>query len=244
MSNHQQIDIVRDTATSNNEVDALAAAQAAQETPQVETPQGEKRPAWLPEKFAKPEELAAAYSSLETKLTSSGKSLDSLDAYSAEFAANGTLSDNSIKEITALGIPEATVRAYIAGQEALAEGNLKNIMEVAGGEEQYQALTAWAQTNIPVEEVDAYNAIMEQGDTSTIKMAIAGLKARYEQKNGSTAKGGRLLQGGTTAESGGTFRSVAEIVTAMSDPRYSKDPAYRADVERRISTSNAFGGSR
>ena len=31
MSNHQQIDIVRDTATSNNEVDALAVAQAEQE---------------------------------------------------------------------------------------------------------------------------------------------------------------------------------------------------------------------
>lgn len=239
MSNHQQIDIVRDTATSNNEVDALAVAQAAQEAPKAE-----ERPSWLPEKFTKPEDLAAAYASLEGKLTSSGKSLESLDAYSEEFAANGTLSEESVKEIAALGIPESTVRAYIAGQEALAEGNLKSIMEVAGGEEQYKALTAWAQTNIPEEQVNAYNAIMENGDGSTIKMAVAGLRARYEQTNGSIAKPGRLLQGGTTTESGGTFRSVAEIVTAMSDPRYSKDPAYRADVERRIATSNAFGGSR
>jgi hypothetical protein len=239
MSNHQQIDIVRDTATSNNEVDALAAAQAAQETPQAET-----RPEWLPEKFTSPEELAVAYASLETKLTSSGKSLDTLDAYSDEFAQTGTLSEDSVQEIIALGIPENTVRAYVAGQEALAEGNLRGIMDVAGGEEQYAALTAWAQNNIPEEHVDAYNSIMENGDTATIKLAIAGLKARYEQSNGSMGKPGRLLQGGTTTESGGTFRSVAEIVNAMSDPRYSKDPAYRADVERRISTSNAFGGSR
>lgn len=239
MSNHQQIDIVRDTATSNNEVDALAVAKAEQEAAQVET-----RPEWLPEKFTKPEELAAAYASLETKLTSSGKSLDTLDSYSDEFAQTGTLSEDSVQEIVALGIPENTVRAYVAGQEALAESNLKGIMEVAGGEEQYAALTTWAQNNIPVEHIDAYNSIMEQGDTATIKLAIAGLKARYEQTNGSMAKPGRLLQGGTTTESGGTFRSVAEIVSAMSDPRYSKDSAYRADVERRIATSNAFKGSR
>ena len=239
MSNHQQIDIVRDTATSNNEVDALAVAQAEQEAAQAET-----RPEWLPEKFTKPEELAAAYASLETKLTSSGKSIDSLDTYSDEFAKTGTLSEESLKEIVNLGIPEGTVRAYIAGQEALAEANLKGIMEVAGGEAQYTALVTWAQNNIPEEHVDAYNSIMENGDTATIKMAIAGLKARYEQTNGSIAKNGRLLQGGTTTESGGTFRSVAEIVSAMSDPRYSKDAAYRADVERRIATSNAFKGSR
>lgn len=242
MSNHQQIDIVRDTATSNNEVDALAVARAAQEAEQAE--KRPERPEWLPEKFTKPEELAAAYASLETKLTSSGKSLDSLDAYSDEFAKTGTLSEESLKEIVNLGIPEGTVRAYIAGQEALAETNLKGIMEVAGGEEQYNALVTWAQNNIPEEHVNAYNSIMENGDTATIKMAIAGLKARYEQSNGSMGKPGRLLQGGTTTESGGTFRSVAEIVSAMSDPRYSKDPAYRADVERRIATSNAFGGSR
>jgi hypothetical protein len=239
MSNHQQIDIVRDTATSNNEVDALAVAKAEQEAAQAQT-----RPEWLPEKFTKPEELAAAYASLETKLTSSGKSLDTLDSYSDEFAQTGTLSEDSVQEIIALGIPENTVRSYVAGQEALADNNLKGIMDVAGGEEQYAALTVWAQNNLPEEHVDAYNSIMEQGDTATIKMAIAGLKARYEQTNGSMGKPGRLLQGGTTTESGGTFRSVAEIVNAMSDPRYSKDPAYRADVERRISTSNAFGGSR
>lgn len=242
MSNHQQIDIVRDTATSNNEVDALAVAQAEQAA--QETPKADTRPEWLPEKFTSPEELAVAYASLETKLTSSGKSLDTLDAYSDEFTQTGTLSEESVKEIIALGIPENTVRAYVAGQEALAESNLKSIMDVAGGEEQYAALTTWAQNNIPEEHVDAYNSIMENGDTATIKLAIAGLKARYEQTNGSMAKPGRLLQGGTTTESGGTFRSVAEIVSAMSDPRYSKDSAYRADVERRIATSNAFKGSR
>ncbi len=239
MSNHQQIDIVRDTATSNNEVDALAAAQAAQETAQAAT-----RPEWLPEKFSSPEDLATAYASLEGKLNSSGKSLETLDSYSDEFLETGTLSEESVQEIIALGLPENTVRAYVAGQEALLENNLKGIMEVAGGEAQYAALTTWAQSNIPEEHIDAFNSIMENGDTATIKMAIAGLKARYEQTNGSIAKTGRLLQGGTTTESGGTFRSVAEIVSAMSDPRYSKDAAYRADVERRIATSNAFGGSR
>ena len=59
MSNHQQVTIVRDTAESNGEVDALAAAQAAEGQPEAppQTPAAD-RPGWLPEKFQKPEDLA------------------------------------------------------------------------------------------------------------------------------------------------------------------------------------------
>jgi hypothetical protein len=76
---------------------------------------------------------------------------------------------------------------------------------------------------------------------NTIKMAVAGLKARYEQANG--ASSGRLIQGDVKGPSGGAFRSIAEIVEAMKDPRYAKDPAYRSDVEKRVALSNALGVS-
>jgi len=36
------------------------------------------------------------------------------------------------------------------------------------------------------------------------------------------------------------FRSVAEVVQAMSDPRYKTDQAYRSDVERKIAASNVL----
>ena len=244
MSNHQRIDIVRDTASTNGEVDAFAAA-LAEEAGQVEavdTPSAPPadRPDWLPQKFQDPAELAKAYGELEKKLASTGTDFSSLDQFSVEFQQNGDLSDASIKQIATLGIPEDIIRAYVDGQKAVLESNVTSVMSLAGGQEQYAGLMDWASGNIPEDEVDAYNAIVDSGNMNTIRMAVAGLKARYEQANG-TPVARKLIQGDVTGPSGGTFRSVAEIVAAMSDPRYSKDPSYRRDVEQRIATSNAFG---
>lgn len=239
MSNHQQINIVRDTAESNNEMDPLAAAMAEQaQTPEGQQPQATDRPEWLPEKFQSPTDLAKAYTELEKKLSSKGADLTGLDQFNAEFAQNGDLSEESIKKITAMGIPEPMVRAYVEGQKAVMQSNINTVMGMAGGEQTYQAMTEWASSNISGEEVDAFNSIMDSGNMANIRMAVAGLKARYEQANGSS---GRLLQGETSGPSGGAFRSVAEIVAAMKDPRYAKDPAYRADVEQRVALSNALG---
>jgi hypothetical protein len=103
-------------------------------------------------------------------------------------------------------------------------------------------MTDWAAGSLDDAEIDAFNQIMDSGNMSSIRMAVQGLKARYEQANGSSS--GRLIQGEVAGPSGGAFRSVAEIVAAMKDPRYSKDPAYRKDVEQRVALSNALGVNR
>jgi hypothetical protein len=242
MSNHQQINIVRDTAESNNEVDALQTAVNEQaQPPQAEVPATPERPEWLPEKFQNPADLAKAYGELEKKFASKGADLSGLDQFNDEFAKTGDLSEESIKKVAAMGIPEPLVRAYVEGQKAVTQTNINSVMGLAGGEAQYQALTEWASSNISEDEVDAFNNIMESGNMNTIKMAVAGLKARYEQANG--ASSGRLIQGEVKGPSGGAFRSIAEIVEAMKDPRYAKDPAYRSDVEKRVALSNALGVS-
>ena len=138
-----------------------------------------------------------------------------------------------------MGIPENLVRAYVDGQKALVDSNTKTMMGYAGGEESYTQIQNWAAENLPEDEIDAFNGIIESGNMSSIKMAIQGLKSRYEQSNGSS--GGRLIQGDVAGPSGGAFRSIAEIVSAMKDPRYARDPAYRKDVESRVALSNALG---
>jgi hypothetical protein len=47
-----------------------------------------------------------------------------------------------------------------------------------------------------------------------------------------------MLTGSAPRNSGDTFRSQAELVAAMSDPRYDRDPAYRADVADKLERSN------
>lgn len=237
MSNPQQVTIVRDTAESNNEVDALAQARAEASTPQEQVPQAEK-PEWLPAKFNTPEDLAKAYGELEKRASGGTFNLSGLEKFSQEFAENGDISEESIKAISAMGIPEPLVRAYVDGQKSIAETNIGSVMSMVGGEEKYAAIVEWAGGTLDEAEVNAFNKIMDSGDLSGIRMAVQGLKARYEQANGTS---GRLLQGETTGPSGGAFRSVAEIVAAMKDPRYAKDPAYRKDVEQRVALSNALG---
>ena len=49
---------------------------------------------------------------------------------------------------------------------------------------------------------------------------------------------GKMLTGKPAKSDGDQFRSQAEVVRAMSDPRYEKDPAYRQDVYDKLERSN------
>ena len=49
---------------------------------------------------------------------------------------------------------------------------------------------------------------------------------------------GRMLTGKGAKTSGQAFRSQQEVVDAMGDPRYDRDPAYRQDVMEKLNRSN------
>ena len=61
------------------------------------------------------------------------------------------------------------------------------------------------------------------------------MKAEYDNVEGYE---GRMLQGKAAKNSRDAFRSQAEVVAAMSDPRYDKDPAYRQDLYDKLERSN------
>lgn len=105
---------------------------------------------------------------------------------------------------------------------------------VVGGEEQYNQMIAWAAQNLSQEEIAVYDAVMDKGDPQAIYFAIQALNYRYQDSVGTE---GRLLTG-TAAQSVDVFRSQAEVVRAMSDPRYDNDPAYRQDVYDKLERSN------
>ena len=49
---------------------------------------------------------------------------------------------------------------------------------------------------------------------------------------------GNMVTGRGARETQDVFRSQAEVVAAMNDPRYDKDPAYREDVFNKLSRSD------
>jgi len=222
----------------------------------------EERPDWLPEKFKSAEDMAKAYSALESKLGQpkqqeeetteevevtgnesasdvaqllDDKGLD-FDVFQQEYAENGGLSEDAYQALQEAGFPRSMVDSWVAGQDALAAQMTAQMYEVAGGGEQYAQMVQWAADNLPDNEVNAYNATMESGDPNMIRLAVQGLNARYRSEAEPT-----LMQGGTGAvSSGGKFESTAELTAAMSDPRYAKDPAYRQSVADKLAKSSLF----
>ena len=94
----------------------------------------------------------------------------------------------------------------------------------------------WAGANMSKEDIAAYNQSVESGNMSQVMFAVKGLQARYANAN----KGEPKLVGGSGRTTPTAFSSVAQVVAAMSDPKYKTDPAYRAEVERKIANSNVL----
>ena len=117
----------------------------------------------------------------------------------------------------------------------LNEAQVNDVKAFAGGDEAYTGLVDWAAENMPKNFVDAFDNLVSFGDTDMIKLAVAGLKSAYDDQNGYE---GEMLTGRGAAPQVDVFRSQAEVVAAMQDPRYDKDPAYRQDVFQKLDRSN------
>lgn len=182
--------------------------------------------------FAVPETREAADEVL------SAKGLNVQD-FENEYAANGCLSEESYAKLEKAGFKREMVDQYIRSSEIISENMVNTLMESVGGKERYLAMTTWAKDNLPPADVAGYNEVMYSGNTQLIRMAMQNLHYRYTEANGS--KPANMVTGRTSAATGQVhdgFRSTAEMVAAMRDPRYSKDPAYTQDVERRVALSN------
>jgi len=120
-------------------------------------------------------------------------------------------------------------------QEILTEAQANELMKMVGGEKAYQSMISWAGQNLTKQEIAMYDSVMGKGDPNAIFFAVQALNAKYTEAVGSD---GQLLTGRGNDTGGSTFRSQAELVQAMSDPRYDNDPAYRQDVISKLERSN------
>jgi len=131
--------------------------------------------------------------------------------------------------------PEET-EADDDGQEGLlSEEQAEMLMDMVGGEKAYQSMLTWAGDNFSQEEIEMYDGVMGSGNPDAIYYAVQALQSRYNDAVGSD---GQLLTGRGTQDTDDSFKSQAELVAAMSDPRYDRDPAYRNDVMRRLENSD------
>lgn len=163
---------------------------------------------------------------------------------SAEYYSN----DNSLSEETIAKFSEMNstdlVNAYVESikgnpaaqtdQPDMSEAQISQVQDSVGGEKEYNQVVSWAGSNLSDTQVNAFDDLITTGNTEAIKLALAGIKAQYDDANGYE---GRTLQGKPSRSDGNIFRSQAELVKAMSDPRYDNDPAYRSDVIQKLDRS-------
>ena len=223
---------------------------------------GQEENELLAGKYRNAEELEQAYIELQKKLGSSEEeseedpsTLDEqeeewstgaqviADASKEYFDNEGKLSDETMQKFTEMSSTDL-VNAYMeiqknspAPQEAaadLTDAEMNSVYNSAGGEKEYQRLVGWAAENLAENKLDAFNSIVNQGDATAIQIAVAGLRSEYESQEGYE---GRMLQG-KGARTTDAFRSQAEVVAAMGDPRYERDEAYRQDVYDKLERSN------
>jgi len=159
-----------------------------------------------------------------------------------EFGQTGEISAEQMEQFNQMSSTDL-VEAYLeyfAGEVEetpdLTDGQVNQIKNFAGGEEAYSQLITWAADNVDSQYLEAYNSMIDSANPAVIQLAVAGLMATYQESNGYE---GRMLSGRAAQESSlPVFRSQAEVVQAMSDPRYDNDPAYRQDVYDALERSN------
>ena len=113
--------------------------------------------------------------------------------------------------------------------------DIEQIQQSIGGADEYKSMIQWAGQNLSEQEVAMYDAVMDRGDPLAMFFAAQALNSRYQDAIGYD---GEMLTGNAPRNTADVFRSQAELVAAMSDPRYDKDPAYRADIADKLERSN------
>ena len=215
-------------------------------------------------KYENAEELEAAYLELQKKLGSPDDDEVEVDTEEDEyeddwsegasliatasqeyFDNEGQLSEETMQAFGEMSSQDL-VNAYMeiqannpnAGLQGespdLTDAEMNTVYNSAGGEVEYGRLTSWAAENLEATKLDAFNDIIDKGNATAIQIAVAGLRSEYEAQEGYE---GRMLQG-KAARASDAFRSKAEVVRAMADPRYDRDEAYRQDVYDKLERSN------
>jgi len=160
-----------------------------------------------------------------------------------DFYKTGEISDESYKQLEDAGISKEIVDSYKANavaaqelQQLKSEMAATQVKESVGGEQNYQAMTAWAAKNLSSEEQSAYNDAVESGDMGLIDLAVSGLYSKYSNSN--SVPPSNQLKGMSAPSSTQGFNKPAEMSQAMQDPRYGVDAAYTQKVRDRVAASS------
>ncbi len=228
-----------------------------QESLQIGEEMEQQQETMLAGKYKNAEELEAAYIELQKKLGSpKDEPTEEVEPESEEEEetdeatdtslfdrlweeSKGDFSEETLKELSGAK-PEDLAKMYLdyrskQATQTLTENDARSLKDYVGGEQAYAEMITWANSNLEEAEIRMYDAVMDAGDRNAAFFALQALAYKYNDKVGVE---GNLIQGKAPTNTARGFKSQAEVVAAMQDPRYDRDPAYRQEVMAKLESSN------
>lgn len=162
---------------------------------------------------------------------------DWIAEFSTEFAANGSLSDESFVSLEKRGLPRSFVERYIEGQKSLQQSLTGQVFSAVGGESEYSNLISWATANLSEGEIQSFNQMVSTDSVEQARLAVLGLQARRTESTGTRPT---LTHGGATPNAPAIepYENIQQLIKAQSDPEYATSPKYREQVMKRVEVSN------
>jgi len=203
-------------------------------------------------KYRNAEELEAAYIELQKKLgedkeeseveeepEDTDEIVESLFDRLWDESQGDQFNENTLKELSESD-PTDLAKMYLdyrnnTSNKSLSTEDAESLKNSIGGEQQYSQLMQWASANMNDNEIDMFDSVIDSGDVNAAYFAIQALSYKYGDSVGVE---GKLVQGKAPTETTQGYKSQAEVVSAMQDPRYDRDPAYRQEVMAKLERSN------
>jgi hypothetical protein len=153
--------------------------------------------------------------------------------------AQDKVSDETLQELSKMS-PQDIARMHLDyrsqnQQPQINDKQVGQLKDIVGGEKDYETMVGWARDNMSKQDIDMYDSVMERGDPASCFFAIQALKGRYDDASGVE---GEMLTGKAPSTKGDQFKSQAQVIEAMNDPRYDKDPAFRKEVADKLERSD------
>ena len=163
-----------------------------------------------------------------------------LDLMEALWEQSSTEYDEDTQEALRNADPTDIAQAYLdyraENNHELTSDETSGLYDVVGGQEQYTNMLRWAADNCDEQTIEMYDAVMSKGDLESCFFAVHYYLAfRMAEMEGWQPDD--FLSGRSPIQTADVFRSQAEVVEAMNDPRYDRDPAYRQDIMNKLERS-------
>lgn len=156
-----------------------------------------------------------------------------------KIATNGDLDDSDYEALKKIGITEKMANDYIENVFNVNQQHLDSVIDTLGGSEKAARENIDKMKAAGIFTEEQAEAVAKQMANQETGLAFAkGLMAQLNSSNPQPVVLRGENSGAQAADTG--YKTQAEMIAAMRDPRYKRDPGYRAEVMEKVKTSS-FG---